>query len=121
LAFQKGFTQAPGDAARGLGGQSTKERAPSRHPGQGPLQHSHEQVALTQLAHDQGGEGPIHGEIGTEQDAGDLDGLGVDDLTARHRRNAQDRNRLANEGERGADALQALLARFNREVTDLTP
>jgi hypothetical protein len=120
LAFQKGFRKTAGETARRVQGQDAEERAPRRHPCQRALQHADAQVALTQLAHDQGGEGPIDSEVGTEQNTADAE-TGVEEITAGSRRNVERRDRLADERQDGSNGPVPLLVRIDRQVTGLPP
>jgi hypothetical protein len=120
FAFQKRLTEASWKAARRIRGQHTEEGAARRHPWQRSLQHPNEQAALAQLAHDQGGEGPVHGEIGAEQNAADVE-AGVEKITPSSRWNVEHRNRVADERQGSPNALMALLAHIDRQVASLAP
>ncbi len=74
-----------------------------------------------QLAHSQRSEGPVRGKLRTQQDGTDFDAPGVKQLAADPGRSVQDRDRLADERQGGADALTTLLVRRDGEMTGLTP
>lgn len=96
MAFQKGLQKARRKTARRIRGYDTEERTARRHPWQRSLQHTDEQIALTQFAHDQGSEGPIDGKVGAKQNAVDVY-TGVEEMTTKGRRNVEHGDRFANQ------------------------
>jgi hypothetical protein len=80
-----------GETAGRVPGQNAEERTPRRDPWEGALQHADAQITRAQLTHDQGGERPIDGKVGTEQNAADAE-TGVEEITAGSRRNVEHRD-----------------------------
>jgi hypothetical protein len=120
LAFQKGLRQTHGETPERVRGQNAEESASRRNPRQRPLQHTDEQAALVQLAHDQGGEGPIGGEVGAQQNAAEP-ATGVEELTTGSRRNMEHRDRFADQWQGGSNAAVAVPISVDPQVTGLAP
>jgi len=114
------LAKTPGKTTRCIRGQHAEERSSRRYPRQRPLQHPDEQAALTKLAHDEGGERPVHDEVGTEQNTVDAK-AGVEKVATGSRRNVEHRDRVADERQGGPNVLQALLAEVDRQVAGLPP
>jgi hypothetical protein len=109
-----------GETAGRVPRQNAEERAPRRYPCQRALQHADAQVALAQLAHDQGGEGPVDGEVGAEQNAVDAE-TGVEEITTGSRRNVEHRDRFTDEWQDAPNGPVALLVSINRQMACLPP
>lgn len=91
------MAQASRQAARCIWGQNAEERAPGRHPCEGPLQHADEQVALLKLPHCERGERPVGSEIGAKQDAARIDPLDAEKVLEKVRRHNQHTDRVTRE------------------------
>jgi hypothetical protein len=85
------------------------------------LENADEQVALTQVTDDKGGEGTICREVGAEQDTAGLDAGNPQSALEQARRQVQHGARLTCKRQRGRQALERLGIARNREVTGPTP
>jgi hypothetical protein len=81
-----------------------------------------EKATSEQVAYRESRERVVRGEIGTEQDAGVLDGSFDQDPLKRGRRRVHDGDRVADEGQRGSNMLEDVgISVGDREMAGLPP
>jgi hypothetical protein len=115
------LTKAERYSARSLRRQDAEQCTPCRHPGKGALENADGESAIEQIAHSEGGEGPVRSQIGAEQDAGGIDAGGEQNVLEKRRRHMQSRCRVADQRQRRAYVLEGIGIAANREMTSLPP
>jgi hypothetical protein len=110
-----------GQAARGGDGQDAEEGAARGNPGQGALEHADREAAIEQVAGDDRGERAIGREVGAQEHGGGLDASPIEGGLQQRRGQVKDRDGIANQRQRRAHAVEALVVAGHRQVTGLPP